>query len=321
MQIKNMLNGSVRRISRLYRVIVVSLLCIVLLTSSGLSNTKASDDQMAINLHVEPGNMSFHLNWDNVYPDYWYIPEVELSDGEFYPLVDIPIKESEFEYKIAPHHCCFRIKVVDKKYKTIAVSKYIVCSHADCENLSPLNSVENDGDCNCLLMMCYQTGCRNAFIVMAEEEYFEEKLEDPPVDRKGNIFENSCRGKLSWNPIIQDNRVYIKPRDILDFIPGARVEWDQENKSLEMYIPRVIYAYGDDTEPVHFTKVELWLGESIALVDGDGRNIDKSNHRVKPFIKKKMKMELVISWCLYVSLPRWQVQETLFGFQNTTCQS
>ncbi|MCK5744420.1 MAG: hypothetical protein KAH30_06735 [Caldisericia bacterium] len=164
MQIKNTLNGSVRRVSRLYRVIFVSLLCIILLTSSGLSNTKASGDQMAINLHVIVNSDGFTLKWDNVYSDYWYIPEKELDDDNFYPLVDIPIRENEFEYKGCYDYSCFRIRVVDKKYKEVAVSKEKVCVRPDDPFPPILYNVGKDGDCRCLLMMCYQVGTKHAYV-------------------------------------------------------------------------------------------------------------------------------------------------------------
>ncbi len=268
-------------------IFMVALLCVLMPVSPGLGSVADSDDQMAINLHVIADTDKITLRWDDVYPDCWYIPERETYDDEFYPLVDIPIRDSTFEYS-ASISGCFRIRVVDKSFNEVAVSKEKVCVNDYPFNPYPpvMYDVAEDGDCRCILMMCYQIGKKHAHAVMCEEEQYLHEKKGLADLSDGNLPKDLTGGSIRFEPIIMNGRVYCEPRDVLEFIPNSKWEWDQDKMMLTMQFPKVMYAYRDDTEPYHYTTIEMKVGKNSCWVDDVNWSIDPINRDTVSFIQK-----------------------------------
>ncbi|HPF49803.1 MAG TPA: stalk domain-containing protein [Caldisericia bacterium] len=273
---------------RVYAVVLLAITLLVPQITIGLSSPNAVEN---LNFTAEPLCGSVLLSWSNAYPGSWYMPEMVLSNGNTYPLIDYAIQDTQFIHEGVENNqkYCYVLKVVDRGDNELYSSTQI-CATPHCDK-GEVPGTRLDCDGKCMLFLCFQIDNKEAQVTWAEESFLSVIENGGLVDENGKIISNTT---LNTPPIIDNGRTCAGPRDITDNIPGADIGWDANEQRVDMTIPTIIY--GDETKPSKFNNLKLWIGKSKAEINGAMMPIDPTNISVKPFIDSNNRTQVPVRW-------------------------
>lgn len=273
------------------RHIITALLILGIILYPWITQTDANNILNEIDISATGVCGGVMLTWNDAYPDQWYMPEMVLSNGSSYPLIDYAIEETRFFHEgvVNDQEYCYVLKVVDQGDNELYSSTQ-VCATPHCDE-GEVPGTQLDCDGQCMLFLCFQIDNIEAQVTWAEESFLDVIDGGGLVDENGMIISNTT---LNTPPIISNGRTCAGPRDITDNIPGADIGWDAGEQRVDMTIPTTIY--GDGTEPTDFNNLKLWIGQPQAEINGTMMPIDPTNANVKPFIDSNNRTQVPVRW-------------------------
>jgi len=96
------------------------------------------------------------------------------------------------------------------------------------------------------------------------------------------LVNNGTSVQMDTSPVIQNGRTLLPIRYIAEAI-GAKVEWNQEEQKVTITTTRPLINLDKTVSTTTATKLEMWISQSRALVNGVARNIDE-NPMVTPLV-------------------------------------
>jgi len=94
---------------------------------------------------------------------------------------------------------------------------------------------------------------------------------------------NGFTFNMDITPTIVENRTFLPIRYVAEAL-GAKVEWNQEEQKVTITTTQPFLKLDGTVTTTTATTVELWIGKSLARVNGVDTPIDPNNPTVAPFI-------------------------------------
>jgi hypothetical protein len=97
------------------------------------------------------------------------------------------------------------------------------------------------------------------------------------------FYKNGQEVRMDTTPTIMENRTFLPIRYVAESL-GAQVEWNQNEQKVTITTTQPFLKLDGTISTTTATTVELWIGKSLARVNGISVPIDPANQEVVPFV-------------------------------------